>query len=249
MIRLMSLSPKIEVSSAFCGYSCLGIKVSNTPGTVDSATADTAIFLMIGALRKFNVGLASLRKGSFANGYQMGQDPKGKVLGILGMGGIGTAIAKRAKSFDMEIIYHNRNRLSPEKESGAKYVSFGDFLRQSDVISLNLPLNDRTRHIISASEFDQMKDGVVIVNTARGPVLDEKALVSALESGKVSSCGLDVYENEPVVEKGLLENERCILLPHVATVSLETQRTGEELALQNALAALEGAELISPVAV
>lgn len=117
----------------------------------------------------------------------------------------------------MKIIYHNRNRLSPELEGGAHYVSFDELLAQSDVLSLNLALNAKTRHIISAPEFARMKDGVVIVNTARGALIKEADLADALDSGKVASAGLDVFEEEPKVHEGLLRNDKIFIVPHIGT--------------------------------
>lgn len=139
------------------------------------------------------------------------------------MGGIGSAVAHRAKAFGMKIQYHNRSQLSANKENGVKYVSFEELLKTSDVLSLNLALNPSTKHIIAKEQFEQMKDGVVIVNTARGPLMDEAALVDALKSGKVWTCGLDVFEEEPKIHPGLLECENAVLLPHVGTATFETQ--------------------------
>lgn len=165
---------------------------------MNDATADTAIFLMLGALRQFSAPFISVRQGDWRGpDYRLGHDPRGKKLGILGMGGIGRAMAARARPFGMEVQYHNRRQLPAEQEEGAKYVSFEELLKTSDVLSTNLALNADTRHIISKPQFDMMKDNVVIVNTARGPVIDEAALVEALESGKVLSAGLDVFEEEP----------------------------------------------------
>lgn len=156
-------------------------------------------------------------------------------------------MANRAKAFGMKIQYHNRSRLAPELEDGASYVSFDELLATSDVLSLNLALNESTRHIISAKEFNKMKDGIVLVNTARGALIDEKALVAALDSGKVLSAGLDVYENEPVVESGLVSNPRVMLLPHIGTMTYETQKDMELLVLDNLRSAVEKGELITGV--
>ncbi|PKY08604.1 hypothetical protein P168DRAFT_301276 [Aspergillus campestris IBT 28561] len=224
-----------------------GILVSSTPVAVNNATADVGIFLMIGALRQAYVPLAALRAGKWHGQTTLGHDPQGKVLGILGMGGIGREMAHRAKAFGMKIHYHNRSRLSPELEGDATYVSFNELLASSDVLSLNLALNASTQHIIGANEFQKMKDGVVIVNTARGALIDEKALVAALDSGKVMSAGLDVYENEPVVEQGLVDNPRVMLLPHIGTMTYETQKNMELLVLENLRSAVEKGEMITPV--
>jgi lactate dehydrogenase-like 2-hydroxyacid dehydrogenase len=139
------------------------------------------------------------------------------------MGGIGSAVATRAKAFGMKVQYHNRHQLPASEEEGAKYVSFEELLKTSDVLSLNLSLNPSTKHIISKPQFDMMKDGIIIVNTARGPLIDEAALVDALKSRKVWTAGLDVFEEEPKIHPGLLENENVVLLPHVGTATLETQ--------------------------
>jgi D-3-phosphoglycerate dehydrogenase len=153
----------------------------------------------------------------------LGYDPQNKVLGIVGMGGIGREVAARARAFGMKIQYYNRSRLSPELEQGAKYVSFEDLLQTSDAISLNCSLTKTTVGIIGKKEFEQMKDGVILVNTARGKLIDEDALVEALDNGKVFSAGLDVYEEEPKVHEGLLNNPNVVLLPHVGTATRETQ--------------------------
>jgi len=225
-----------------------GIQVSSTPIAVNEATADVAIFLMLGALRRITVPFQAVRQGQWrGKSFGLGHDPKGKVLGILGMGGIGQAVATRAKAFGMTIQYHNRNQLSESEAQGAEYVSFDELLATSDVLSLNLALNKSTRHIISTAEFAKMKKGITIVNTARGPIIDEAALVQALKDGKVFSAGLDVFEEEPKIHPGLMEDERVVLLPHIGTATWETQRDMELLVLENLKAAAQGKELLTLV--
>jgi lactate dehydrogenase-like 2-hydroxyacid dehydrogenase len=224
-----------------------GIQVSNVPGVTDNPTADTALFLMLGSLRQFNVALASAQSGNFHQGLALTNDPNGKVLGILGMGGIGRALAKRARALGMTIQYHNRNRLSPELEQGAEYVSREQLLATSDVVSLNLPLNAATKHTIGAPEFKAMKKSAILVNTARGPVVDEKALIAALESGEIVGAGLDVYENEPHIPQELLRHPRTICLPHVGTLSYETQKEMEGFCLRNIQAGLNSGKLFNVV--
>lgn len=225
-----------------------GIGVSSTPIAVNNATADIALFLMLGALRRITVPFQALRQGEWRGAnFGLGHDPRNKVLGVLGMGGIGSAVAQRAKAFGMSIQYHNRNRLDESKEDGAKYVSFDDLMKTSDVISLNLALNKSTTHIISKPQFDMMKKGVVIVNTARGPIIDEAALVDALNAGIVFSAGLDVFEEEPKIHPGLLRNERVVLLPHIGTATYETQKDMEVLVLDNLKSGIEGRGLITQV--
>ncbi|MCJ1434026.1 hypothetical protein MMC27_003391 [Xylographa pallens] len=226
-----------------------GIHISNVPTAVDDATADTGVFLAIGALRGFNNPLMNLRKKQFrgATAPSLGHDPEGKVLGILGMGGIGRNMARKLRAFGMSVQYYNRKKLSDELADGAKYVEFEELLKTSDVISLNLPLNAKTRHIISTPQFHLMKPGVVIVNTARGAVMDEAALVKALDDGTVASVGLDVYENEPEIHPGLVSNEKVLLLPHMGTYTVETQTAMEKWNISNVRMALQEGKLRSPV--
>ncbi|KAF7359507.1 D-isomer specific 2-hydroxyacid dehydrogenase [Mycena sanguinolenta] len=204
-----------------------GILVSNCPAVVDDATADTAIFLILAALRGFNNGILAIRNGTWKSKVPpdpLGHDPQGKTLGILGMGGVGCNLKRKADVFGMKTIYHNRTRLDDEHAAGAEYVTFDELLARSDVLSLNLPLNAQTRNIISTAEFSKMKTGVVIVNTARGGVLDENALVKALEEGKVWSAGLDVYQQEPNIHPGLVSNPHVCLLPHMGTSTVEVRQ-------------------------
>ncbi|KAI5290556.1 hypothetical protein KEM54_001193 [Ascosphaera aggregata] len=225
------------------------IFVSNTPEAVDDATADCNMFLIIGALRNFSTSILALREGNWRGETPpaLGHDPQGKVLGILGMGGIGRNLKRKAEAFGMQVIYHNRRKLSDELADNAEYVSFDELLARSDVLSLNLPLNANTRHIIGAKEFEKMKDGVVVVNTARGAVMDEDALVKALDSGKVLSAGLDVFEDEPEIHPGLMENKNVLLVPHMGTYSVETQEKMERLALDNVRSAVLHKKLLTPV--
>ncbi|KAK5094669.1 hypothetical protein LTS08_008525 [Lithohypha guttulata] len=223
------------------------IHVSSTPVAVDDATADVAIFLMLGALRQAHISYTALRQGKWRGGAPLGHDPKGKTLGILGMGGIGRAVAKRAQSFGMSIIYHNRSRLSPELEGGATYVSFDDLLAQSNVLSLNLALNAKTKHIISAPQLAKCKKGVTIINTARGGLIKEADLVDALESGHVEAVGLDVFEEEPKIHSGLVRNDRAFLMPHMGTWTYETQRDMELLVLKNLESGVDSGKLITRI--
>ncbi|KAL8915297.1 MAG: hypothetical protein Q9171_000167 [Xanthocarpia ochracea] len=208
-----------------------GISVSNTPGAVDASTANTAIYLLLGALRRAHVPATALREGRWRGSMGLGHDPDGKSLGILGMGGIGSAFSLRAATFGFKLQYHNRNPVvDPSRNpTNAKYVDFEELLRTSDVISIHLPLNDATRGLIGRKEFEMMKDGVVIVNTARGQIMNEEALIEALERDKVFAAGLDVYEKEPEVHPGLIKSDKVVLMPHVGTATVETQRKMEVL--------------------
>ncbi|RFU35997.1 hypothetical protein B7463_g381, partial [Scytalidium lignicola] len=226
-----------------------GIRVSNVPTAPDDATADVNMFLILGALRGFNTSMQALRSGHWRGSPPppLGHDPQGKVLGILGMGGIGRNLMKKAAAFGMTTQYYNRTKLSDELSGGAKYVGFDELLATSDVLSLNLPLNKNTHHIISTPEFNKMKSGIVIVNTARGAVMDEAALVEALDSGKVWSCGLDVFEQEPKIHPGLVANPNVLLVPHMGTWTVETQTKMECWCIENTRMAVEVGKLKSPV--
>lgn len=228
-----------------------GILVSSTPIAVNGATADIAIFLLLGALRRIHIPYSAVRTNAWRGPtFTLGHDPRNLTLGIIGMGGIGTEVAIRAVAFGMKIQYHNRTRLSPEKEAlagNAKYVGFEELLKTSDVISLNLSLNNNTEGIIGRKEFAAMKDGVVLVNTARGKLIDEEALVEALEGGKVWSAGLDVYQDEPTIHPGLLKSDNVVLLPHIGTATKETQKAMELLVLENIKSALQTGTLITLV--
>ncbi|KGQ08722.1 Putative 2-hydroxyacid dehydrogenase UNK4.10 [Beauveria bassiana D1-5] len=221
-----------------------GIRVSNTPTAVDEATADVTLFLILGTLRNLNVAMKTLRQGTFRGASGPDGDPAR-------LPALGHDPARRAKCwarvFGMKIRYYNRNRLAAEDEAGAEYVDFATLLAESDVLSLNLPLNPKTRHIISTKEFGMMKRGIVIVNTARGAVMDEAALVEALDRGIVSSAGLDVFEHEPEVHPGLLANDKVMLVPHMGTWTEETETKMEEWALDNVRLALQQGRLKSIV--
>jgi D-3-phosphoglycerate dehydrogenase len=238
-----------QVDPPACSARDPPLLVSNVPDPVNDATADTGIFLMLGALRMFNQPMQALRRGDWRGkpAPRLGADPQGKTLGILGMGGIGRNMKRKAAVFGVTTIYHNRNKLSDDQADGAEYVSFEDLLKRSDVLSLNLPLNKHTRHIISTKEFEQMKPSAVIVNTARGAVIDEAALVDALDRGLIAGAGLDVFEEEPVIHEGLVRNERVMLLPHLGTWTRETQTKMEKWCISNVEMAVTEGKLRSPI--
>ncbi|KAF5662016.1 hydroxyacid dehydrogenase [Fusarium circinatum] len=224
-----------------------GITVTYAPDPVTNATADLALWLLLGSLRQLNPTLGSLRRGDFKKGIDVGRDPEGKILGILGMGRIGRALKARCDPFGIITQYHNRSKLSPEEAAGAKYVSFEELISESDIISIHVPLNTETRHLVGAQEISKMKDGVIIVNTARGAVIDENALAEALESGKIASVDLDVYEHEPMINDRLLKNERALLVPHLGTHTVEILTKMEKCAMENARRAVLGEPLLTPV--
>lgn len=216
------------------------------PTVVNAATADTALFLLIGSMRSFALAVGQLGAGVFNSQFpfRRASDPEGRVLGIVGAGGIGQELARKAAhALGMRVVYHNRRRLSPELEAhgmppgrALEYVPTLDgLLEMSDAVSLNCPLTPATRHLIGAPQLARMKSSAVLINTARGPVVDEDALVAALKADVIAGAGLDVYENEPTVHPGLLElrGTKALLLPHVGTLSLQTQTDMEAACICN----------------
>jgi glyoxylate reductase len=172
----------------------------------------------------------------------LSNDPGGKTLGILGMGGIGKALAARARAFGMVVKYHNRTRLSVSAEAAldVQYVDTMDKLFEiSDVVSIHVPLSSKTRHLVTSREFELMKESAILINTARGPIIDELAMIHALEAGHIAGVGLDVYENEPRIPSTLSSHPRAICLPHVGTMSLETQTEMEAVCMYNLRSAVE----------
>ncbi|KAF9874308.1 hypothetical protein CkaCkLH20_08291 [Colletotrichum karsti] len=223
------------------------IIVTYAPDPVTNATADLTIFLILGAIRQLNPSLNSLRKGNFKMGLDFGHDPQGKTLGILGMGRIGRAVKRRAEPFGLNVIYHNRTQLSDELAAGCSYASFDQLLRTSDIISVHVPLSASTTHLIGAAEIAKMKPGVVLINTARGAVIDEGAMAQALDEGHIAAVGLDVYEKEPIVDERLVNNERALLVPHMGTHTHETLKQMESLGMENAKRGVCGEELLTIV--
>ncbi|MGZ3598150.1 MAG: 2-hydroxyacid dehydrogenase [Syntrophales bacterium] len=222
-----------------------GIPVSNTPGVLTDATAELAFALILAISRRLVEGDRMTREGRFrcwAPMLFLGCEVTGKTLGIIGMGKIGRAVAQRARCFNMPILYHNRSRMSrsEEKELMAKYVDMKTLLSQSDFISLHVPLSEHTRHLIGSQELSLMKPTAYLINTSRGPVVDERALLETLRSGKIGGAGLDVYENEPALTPGLAELENVILLPHVGSGTLETRYRMASMAVENLIAGLSG---------
>jgi glyoxylate reductase len=228
-----------------------GIVVTNTPGVLEETTADTAFMLLLAAARRLGEAERLVRSGNWnAWGPEqlVGPDVWGKKLGIIGFGGIGQAVARRAKGFGMDVIYTARSRKEDaEKEIGARHAELGELLKESDFISIHTPLTDETHHLIGEKELEAMKPTVVLVNTSRGPVVDESALVEALEERHIFAAGLDVYEEEPKVHPKLLELENVVLAPHIGSASIETRDKMAEMAANNLKAVLNGDEPPNPV--
>jgi lactate dehydrogenase-like 2-hydroxyacid dehydrogenase len=231
-----------------------GVMVTNTPGVLDDSVADYAIGLMIATCRRMSEGERYLRAREWKTTYlkqTLGKDVHGATIGIVGFGRIGQAIAKRARGFDMNILYYTRNRVAPdvEKQLDARYVSKEDLLSQSDIVMLILPYKPETHHFIGAPELARMKPSAVLINMARGGIVDDAALIEALRAGTIWSAGLDVYENEPKLNPGFLELENAVLSPHIASASESTRRAMAMTAAKNLVAALSGEQppnLINP---
>ncbi|KAF9433773.1 hypothetical protein BGZ76_008998 [Entomortierella beljakovae] len=226
-----------------------GVAITNTPGVVSSTAADTAMFLILGCLRNFSLGQTNLRQGKWLNGVSTGRDLGSKVIGIVGLGRVGKAIAKRANVFGMVVSYYNKKRLDirVEAEYDVQFVAYETLLRESDVIVICVPYNASTKGLIGEAQFAKMRDGVVFINISQGQIVNEAALVAALDSGKVSSAGLDVYEFEPKVHEKLLNHPSCTLLPHMGTFTEESGMDTEKLALRNPKRYLMDGEAISAV--
>ncbi len=220
------------------------IAVINTPGVLTAATADLAFALLLAAARRIGESDRYVRDGRFKQWgpkLMLGKDVWKATLGVIGAGKIGRAVLRRGKGFEMNLLYYSRNRKKDlEEELGARYVNLKELLRESDFVSLNCPLTDETRHMIGPRELEMMKDDAVLINTARGPVVDEEALENALKNGIIGSAGLDVYEREPRVHPGLLELENVVLAPHIGSSTHTTRNAMAELVARGTLEILSG---------
>ena len=228
-----------------------GIVVTNTPEVLNETTADTAFMLMLAAARRLGEGERIVRSGRWeAWGPKLltGPDVWGKRLGILGFGRIGQAVARRAKGFGMEIFYWGRSRKEEaEEELGARYLELDELLETCDFFSVHTPLTEETTHLVSAEEFENMRTEAVLVNTSRGPVVDEAALADALAEGRIFAAGLDVYEEEPKVHPKLLELENVVLAPHIGSASIETRNKMAATASEDLRVVLRGEQPKNPV--
>jgi glyoxylate reductase len=234
-----------------------GILVTNTPGVLDAATADLAMALLLATTRRVCEADRYVRAGKwsgFKSDLMLGPDLNGKTMGIIGMGRIGTAFAQRAAAFGLNLIY---SRSSPPDEKdeklsaelGAKRVELDELLQNSDFISIHCPLNSRTRGLIGKRELDLMKPQCVLINTARGAIIDEPALVSHLVQGKILGAGLDVFSHEPNVPEELLPLDNVVLLPHIGSACYETRFRMSELAVESIIKAFAGeapANIVNP---
>ncbi len=244
--RLLAAAKKLKIVANYAvGYDNIDVSaatkqnivVANTPDPVTAPTADIAMGLIISLLRGIPAYDKRQRVGGYVKGIMtdLGYSLSGKQLGILGMGRIGKALATRAKAFGMCVAYNNRNRLSvtEEQQYDAQYMTFDELISTSDILSINAPLTPDTYHIIDADALSKMKPGAYIVNTARGPLIDEKALVEALRNKKIAGAGLDVYEFNDTVSKELTELDNTVLLPHIGTQTVEARRDMAKFAATN----------------
>lgn len=260
---LLERAPRLRVvANAVVGYehvdvaacAARGIVVTNTPDVLTEATADLAWALILATVRALPQAERSLRAGRFHGwGFwdYLGGDLTGATLGIYGMGRIGRAVARRAGGFGMRVIYHSRTPLGAEDEAslGASRVSFDELLAASDVVTLHAPATPETRHAFDRAALGRMKPGSYLVNTARGPLVDEAALADVLRDGPLAGAGLDVYEREPAVEPALLDLPNVVLLPHIGSATRDTRTRMAMLAARNAHAVLTGQPPLTPVPV
>ena len=221
------------------------ILVTNTPGVLTEDTADMTMALILSVPRRLGEGEKLIRSGQW-DGWKpsgmLGHRVNGKTLGIIGMGRIGRAVAKRAQGFGIRTIYHNRHRLpeSIEAELGARFVELDVLFTQSDIVSINCPHTAETHHLVDAHRLSQMRSDAYLVNTSRGEVLDENALIEALESGRIAGAGLDVYVNEPHVDPRLLNLANTVLLPHMGSATYEGRAAMGEKVIANIRAWVDG---------
>jgi glyoxylate reductase len=258
---LFAAAPKLKVvANVAVGYDNIdvaaaakrGIIVTNTPGVLTDTTADFAWALLLAVTRNVVPADRYVRDGRFREWMMMefhGAELSGRTLGIAGFGRIGQAVARRARGFGMHVVYANPRRVAQaiEEETGGRLVDKETLVATSDVLSLHVPLNAATRHFLSEAEFALMKPSAYVINTARGPVIDEAALARALTSGAIRGAGIDVFEREPAVEPALLAAPNTVLAPHIASATTETRTRMAMMAAENVLAVLAGRAPINPV--
>ena len=228
-----------------------GVEVTTTPGVLTDATADLAWALLLAAARNLGAGERLVRAGEWtgwAPTQLLGEPLRHQTLGIVGMGAIGQAVARRAQGFGMNVVYFNRNQVASEIETslGAEFVSLDELLRRSDFISLHAPLNDQSRHMFDARAFRLMKSTAVLVNTGRGALIDEAELVNVLREGRIAAAGLDVYEFEPKITDGLLTLDNVVLAPHLGSASTLARGDMVRLCCENIVEVLAGRPAVTP---
>ncbi|TWU22420.1 putative 2-hydroxyacid dehydrogenase [Novipirellula galeiformis] len=252
--EVLGANPNLKVVSNFAvGFNNVdiasaskrNIAVTNTPGVLSDSTADMAWALMFAVARRVVEGDRFVRAGrweGWAPLQYLGLDISGATLGLVGLGRIGRAMIPRAMGFNMKVLYWNRTRMdiAEEHELGVEYAELDELLAQSDFVSLHVALSEGTKHLINEQRLGQMKPTAYLINTARGPVVDEKALVQALQSNVIAGAGLDVFENEPKLEPALYDLENAVLAPHLGSATIATRSKMGELAIENCLAGCAG---------
>ncbi|MFJ8472075.1 2-hydroxyacid dehydrogenase [Kitasatospora sp. NPDC094011] len=226
-----------------------GVPVTNTPGVLTTATAETTWALLLAAARRLGEGERLLRSGTpwtWGPNFLLGLELAGTPLGVLGMGRIGQAVARRARAFDMPVGYHNRRALPPEQAEGAQWKPLEDLLATSTVLVVTCPCTEETRHLLDARRLALLPPGAVVISMTAG-VVDEEALAAALESGALFAAAVDNFEHEPSVPSALLAQERAVLVPHLGSATVRTRQAMGGLAVDNILAVLDGGEPLTPV--
>ncbi|MBI3621016.1 MAG: D-glycerate dehydrogenase [Nitrospirae bacterium] len=251
---VIDAAPKLRIIANYAvGYNNIdlaaaggrGIDVTNTPGVLTEATADLTWALILAAARRLPEGEALVRSGRWT-GWSPTQLVGGEIfrksIGIIGMGRIGQAVARRAQGFDMDILYYSRTRLPLIKEVvlGARHCSLEELLRRADVVTLHLPLTKESRHLIDRAALNLMKRTAYLINTSRGPIVDEAALIAALKQGRIAGAGLDVYEEEPTVPSALRRLKNVVLLPHLGSAAEETRIRMGRMVIENLAARFAG---------
>jgi len=258
---LEAAGPQLKVvSNVAVGYNNIDVAecrahevvATNTPGVLTDATADIAMALILMSTRRLGEGERIVRGGKpwqWGMFMLLGSAIQGRRLGIIGMGAIGQALARRARAFGMSVAYSNRSAVSPEieVELDAERLDLDELLGTSDVVSINCPYSADTHHLIGPEQFEQMRSSAYLVNTARGPIVDEAALVRALRSGEIAGAGLDVYEHEPQLAPGLADLDNVVLIPHLGSATIETRAAMATLAARNTVAVLSGQPALTPV--
>ena len=261
--EVMDAGPKLKVIANYAvGFNNIniaaaterGIAVTNTPGVLTETTADLAWALLMATARRIVESDRFMRSGRFQGWAPMlylGHDIYDKTLGVVGFGRIGQAVARRALGFNMKVLYSGRQRAPEEieRDCNASFCQLETLLQESDFVSLHVPLTESTHHLIGAAQFDVMKESAILINTARGPVVDEKALVWALKTGKIAGAGLDVYEHEPDFEPELAEMDNVVMVPHIGSASVATRTKMATMVARDAMDVLGGrmpAHLVNP---
>lgn len=259
--EVAAAAPKLKIVSNYAvGYDNIdvdamtqaGVQVTNTPDVLAETTADLAFALLLGVARRILEGDRVMRANAYESWsptFLAGTDVHSKTLGIIGLGRIGKAVARRARAFNMTVLYCNRTRLpaSEEQELGVQYVDWETLLKTSDFISIHTPYSQETHHLINAAALRLMKPSAYLINTARGPIVDEQALVDALQAGRIAGAGLDVFENEPRAHPALTQMDNVLMTPHVGSATHECRIRMGQLAVGNIVNVLTGKPPLAPV--